>query len=100
LHNGLGYDVPLIKKVENIVLPTDKIIDTMILSKMFFPDIGGHAKPHSIEAWGQRFGIPKPEHEDWSQFSPEMLHRNKEDVRITTMLFHHLVHHGFDINGL
>ena len=38
--------------------------------------------PHSVEAWGVRFGVPKPAHEDWSQFSPEMLHRCTQDVEI------------------
>ncbi|MGJ8839522.1 hypothetical protein AB9H28_24425, partial [Salmonella enterica subsp. enterica serovar Kentucky] len=42
----------------------------------------GKAGPHSIEAWGYRLGRGKPEHEDWSQFSPEMLHRCSEDVEI------------------
>jgi hypothetical protein len=64
---------------------------------MFFPDIKGHAKPHSIEAWGERFGIKKPEHEDWSQFSEEMLYRNGEDVRINVKLFELLQKKGFRV---
>lgn len=42
---------------------------------------------HSVEAWGVRFGIKKPEHEDWSQYSEEMLHRCTEDVKIQTQLY-------------
>lgn len=44
-------------------------------------------KGHSVEAWGVRLGIKKPEHEDWSQYSEEMLHRCKEDVKIQTQLY-------------
>ncbi len=60
-HNFISYDVPLIKKITNYVIPPERVIDTLILSKMFFPDIKGHAKPHSIEAWGERVSIAKPE---------------------------------------
>lgn len=96
-HNFISYDIPLIKKILNITIPPERVIDTLVLSKMFFPDIKGHAKPHSIEAWGQRFKIEKPEHEDWSQFSEEMLHRNNEDVRINIKLFELLQQKGFKV---
>lgn len=96
-HNFISYDIPLLKKIAKITIPPERVIDTLILSKMFFPDIKGHAKPHSIEAWGQRFKIEKPEHEDWSQFSEEMLHRNNEDVRINIKLFELLQQKGFKV---
>ena len=96
-HNLIGYDLPLINKLKGVELPQDKIIDTYVLSRMFFPDIKGHKKPHSIEAWGERFGIPKPEHEDWSKFSPEMLNRNKVDVVINTKLFELIQKKGFKV---
>jgi len=47
----------------------------------------GKAGPHSVEAWGYRFGRAKPEHEDWSQFSDEMLHRCTEDVEIQHLIY-------------
>lgn len=96
-HNAIGYDVPLIKKLTGIQIPINKVIDTLLLSKMFFPDIKGHGRPHSLDAWGERFGIAKPEHEDWTQYSPEMLHRNIEDVKINTKLFQHIQKQGFNI---
>lgn len=96
-HNLIGYDIPLIKKLTGIELPADKIIDTYVLSRMFFPDIKGHKKPHSIEAWGERFGIKKPEHEDWSKFSLDMLNRNKVDVVINTKLFELIQKKGFKV---
>lgn len=96
-HNALSYDVPLMEKITGISLPREQILDTLILSKMMFPDIKGHAKPHSLEAWGERFGIKKPEHEDWSKYSKEMLHRNIEDTKINTKLFKHIQKQGFKL---
>jgi DNA polymerase I-like protein with 3'-5' exonuclease and polymerase domains len=58
----------------------------MILSGLFEPD----RQSQGLASWGEQFGVPKPAHEDWSQYSEEMAHRNTEDVRITTMLWDHL----------
>jgi len=46
---------------------------------------------HNLNDWGEYFGIEKPKHEDWSTFSPEMLHRCEEDVKITELLYEHLM---------
>ena len=37
---------------------------------------------HSIEAWGYRVGRGKPEYNDWSEYTPEMGIRCKEDAII------------------
>jgi hypothetical protein len=71
--------------------------DTLILSRLLSPDRKsppgwkGKPAPHSVEAWGMRFGRPKPGHEDWSKFSPEMLHRCTEDTLITEMILYELL---------
>jgi len=83
-HNIIFYDRPLIRKIMGYLIPLEKVIDTLILSKMMFPDTEGG---YSLEAWGERFNIKKPMHEDWSQFSDEMLHRNIEDVKINVKLY-------------
>ena len=97
MHNGIGFDLNLMKKVINYDCPYNKIIDTLILSKLLNPDrkvpvgwVGKH-KPHSIEAWGMRFGIPKPQHEQWDHYSEEMLHRCREDVKIGGKVFQYLM---------
>lgn len=97
-HNVLNYDLPVLKKL-GIYTPrsSQKITDTLVLSRLLNPDrkppkgYTGKGGPHSIEAWGFRCGIHKPEHEDWSKFSPEMAHRCQEDVRIQTKLYRHLM---------
>lgn len=97
-HNIIGYDLPVLKKLGIFVPPKEqKVTDTLVLSRLLNPDrkppkgYKGKAGPHSIEVWGYRFGVPKPEHEDWSQFSQEMLHRCKEDVRIQVRLYRYLM---------
>lgn len=76
-HNLIGYDLPLIQRLYPDFSPP-AYEDSLILSRLFLPDRAGH----SIEAWGERFGHPKPEHEDWSQYSEDMGHRCREDTRI------------------
>lgn len=94
-HNVIGYDFPVLKKLFGYEYKGKKI-DTLCISRLVCNTITrpkgmkGKVGLHSIEAWGYRFGRWKPEHEDWSQYSPEMLHRCSEDVEIQYMLYVHL----------
>lgn len=101
MHNGVGFDFKVLKKVFNYTY-TGVYIDTLLMSRLLWPDLenAGYVKddgeyqgvknPHGVESWGLRFGISKPEHEDWSVYTPEMLHRCTEDVRIQTALWQHI----------
>lgn len=87
-HNLMYYDREVFRKLYDIVIPLEQCQDSFIWSQMLYPDIVPVAgSKHGLAAWGQRFGIPKPKHEDWTQYSPEMLHRNIEDVKINVMLW-------------
>lgn len=93
-HNFLDYDIPVLKKVLGYEFPkTTTIIDTYILDQMIEPDRRKHPRcsakkgAHSLENFGCIFKRYKPEHEDWTRFSPEMLHRCKEDVEINYQAF-------------
>lgn len=79
-HNGIMHDFALYKKLYP-PLPnlTQQAEDTFILSSLFNPDRSGG---HSLEAWGEKLGIPKRKHEDWSCFSLDMLHRCIQDVKL------------------
>lgn len=95
-HNQIDYDLPTLEKLFNWK-PNErtKITDSLVLSRLGNPDrsrpsrMVGQSKagPHSLEAWGYRFGIPKPEHEDWTTYSEDMLHRCREDVRINARVY-------------
>jgi hypothetical protein len=89
-HNLIKYDREVIAKILGYLIPLELCYDTYILSTMMYPDIAEHPGikgKHSLAAWGGRFGRPKPVHEDWSRFSPEMMHRNIEDVKINAELW-------------
>lgn len=92
-HNGIGYDWPLLKKLYGWEFKGKKV-DTLIMSRLLNPkrmlpiQCGNKkAGPHSIEAWGWRVGRGKPEHNDWENFSEEMLHRCSEDVEILELVY-------------
>ena len=94
-HNIIDYDLPVLKKLLNwIPNEATDITDTLILSRLGNPDrprptSAGEDKvsPHSLGAWGYRVGVGKPDHSDWSEYSEEMLHRCREDVRINARIY-------------
>ena len=88
-HNIIGYDIPLTRKLYDINLyDTDKVLDTLTISRLANPVREGG---HSIEKWGYRLGgVQKQVHEDWTQFSEEMLTRCIKDVQINKTLFNYL----------
>lgn len=86
-HNGLGYDAPVLRKLYGMDL-TDKLKDTFIASQLCYPKLeSAKENPnqkhgHSIEYWGEKFGIPKVKNDDWSQFTQNILDRCIVDVDI------------------
>lgn len=83
-HNYFQHDKPLIKKFYPWFQPKEEH-DSYILSQLFNPDREipkGCKGAHGLDAWSRRVGREgKVAHEDWSKFSPEMLHRVIEDVK-------------------
>lgn len=87
-HNILGYDIPVIKKLTGIDLyHSDKVIDTLVLSRLFNPTREGG---HSIAKWGYKLGLPKKDSPEWSAFTKEMLSYCERDVDINYKLFNYL----------
>lgn len=94
-HNITCYDIPLLAKLLGFSY-NNVITDTLIMSRLSNADrrkptqdwnirtMGG---PHSLGAWGYRVGRGKPHHEEWDKYSPEMLHRCKEDVEINYLTY-------------
>lgn len=105
--NGVGFDLFVLEQCfpwfkYNFLQPRAgmahsdifpyKFMDTMIESQLLNPDrkldakaymIGlGNTGPHSLAAHGIRMGRHKPEHDDWSTLTDEMIHRNIEDSAI------------------
>jgi DNA polymerase I-like protein with 3'-5' exonuclease and polymerase domains len=83
-HSFLSYDVPNLNRLWGSDIPFDRVVDTLVLSYLYDPRMPGG---HSLKAWGDRMKFPKLAHEDWSQYSPEILERCKQDVRLTKRVF-------------
>lgn len=97
MHNGLGYDWPLLKKLYGYEFKGKKV-DTLIMSRLLNPKRlvpfncpDKKVGPHSVAAWGYRVGRGKPDHDDWENFSEEMLHRCSEDVEIQELIYDELM---------
>ena len=82
-HHCLGYDVIVINSLLNIEINVSNVIDTLILSRLVDYSRG----VHSIEDYGEEFGIPKIEFKDFSKYSKEMEEYCVRDVQICTRLF-------------
>lgn len=91
-HNILGYDFAAMEKVTGWKPDYKKtnIHDTLIMSQVLNYK-RFKSGSHSLEAWGEHFNEPKVQHEDWSQFSPEMKHRNISDVKLNYRIYLELI---------
>lgn len=98
-HNIIGYDLPALRKLYDWEY-AGEIIDTLLISRTQRPNRQSpprcNAFPHSVEAYGVRFGMPKQEHTDWTQYSPEMLERCRQDIRIQKRIYEFLIEEGKD----
>ena len=52
-YNGIGFDVPVINRLLGNTISLQKVIDTLIVSRLADYDIAGG---HSLDAWGKRLG--------------------------------------------
>ena len=102
-HNIQGFDIPLIKELYDFE-PQGTVIDTLVLSRLFYPHIADRdfeRRPlgmpqklygrHSLEAWGYRLKCFKGDfgkHEAaWDVYTPEMLDYCIQDTEVTVKLY-------------
>jgi DNA polymerase-1 len=84
-HNLLGFDWPILQSTVqlcNEVRPP-QLIDTLILSKL----IDYSRKGHSIEDYGEEFGLPKGKFTEFSRYSKEMEEYCVRDVDICHKIY-------------
>jgi len=79
-HNLIGYDMPVLERLWGVSVASDRIIDTLVLSRLYDPSKSGG---HSLRNWGNELGFPKGDHDDWSQLSQEMVNYCIQDVKVT-----------------
>jgi len=104
-HNILGFDLPLIKRLYPFFKYPPIIVDTLLLSRLYHPNLLDIDKKnewkdmptklygsHSLEAYGYRLGEHKGDYgktADWSEWSQEMEDYCKQDVIVTKKLCEH-----------
>ena len=79
-HNLIGYDLPVLKRLWGLSVAPERIVDTLVLSRLFDPSKSGG---HSLRNWGNELGFPKGDHNDWSRLSQEMIDYCIQDVAVT-----------------
>lgn len=79
-HNIMGFDAPVLKRLWGVTIPFRKIADTVLLSRLSYPDRDGG---HSLAAWGKRLGMHKGDYSDHdAPVSEEKISYCFQDVRI------------------
>lgn len=95
-HGIKKHDLPLLKKLHDWEPKSHQVIvDTLVFSRMLNPkrpNPPGYTsnKPHSIEAWGHRLGLHKPDHTDWMNWSEAVGNRCILDARINLLVLEEL----------
>jgi hypothetical protein len=117
-HNIQGYDLELLRRLHGWTPAADCIvIDTLVTARLILPnlaDLDDHAAAigdksfgklrgrYSIEAWGERLGIPKTGTgiENWAEWTPEMQERCAGDTLICKALWRFLQPDGYSQDAL
>ena len=95
-HNIIGFDAPVIKKIIGIDLhEKGKVIDTLVLSRLFDPVREGG---HSLKSFGERLKFGKLDFKDFSEYSDEMLEYCIRDVELTERVLGYLIKHNPDFS--
>lgn len=94
-HNFIDYDSITLNKLDKS-LKSLKVFDTLVLSRMLYPE----RKNHSLKSWGIELGILKGDYgekdkEDdtidvWETFNEDMFEYCEQDCVVTWHLYHHL----------
>ena len=95
-HNIIGFDAPVIKKIIGVDLhEKGKVIDTLVLSRLFDPVREGG---HSLKSFGERLKFGKLDFKDFSEYSDEMLEYCIRDVELTERVLGYLIKHNPDFS--
>ena len=104
-HNIVGYDLPVIRKLFPWFDTPATVIDTLLLSRLYHPNMMELDKKHNwksmplklygrhnLESYGHRLNDAKGEFgedADWSDWSQEMQDYCIQDVNLTTKVWKH-----------
>ena len=104
-HNIINFDIPALRKTYSWFQPSADIIDTLVLSRLYHPNMMDIDKRrniprmplqlygrHSLVSYGYRLGEYKGDFgktSDWKEWSQEMQDYCVQDVQVTTKLCEH-----------
>jgi len=83
-HNIIGFDWAVLNRLAGVLIPRDKVMDTLVISRLLNAGVPGG---HSLEAIGERLGYPKASFSDFSQYSKEMEEYCIRDTLVTLKFF-------------
>lgn len=100
-HNVASYDIPLLKERYPELKLTGQVLDTLVLSRLYYPTIldrdyqlRHQGMPvrlygrHSLEAWGHRLRCHKGDYSGgWETYTPEMLDYCIQDTAVNMKLW-------------
>lgn len=82
-HNIIRFDIPVLERLLGIKISA-KLVDTLALSWY----LASRRAKHGLASYGEDFGVPKPEVNDWYNLDIEIYkNRCSEDVKINTHLW-------------
>ena len=103
--NIISFDIPCLQKMYPFFKPKGEVIDTLLLSRLFHPNMIAVDKKHewkhmplqlygrhSLESYGYRLGEYKgnfAKETDWKQWSQDMEDYCEQDVNVTVKLCKH-----------
>ena len=89
-HNLIGFDIPVLRRVWGISVERHKVVDTLVLSRLYNPSLEGG---HSLKAWGLRMGDEQKG--DFTDFdgglTQEMIDYCIQDTVVNAQLYIHLL---------
>ena len=86
-HNIIGYDLPVLERLTGFKWE-GSIQDTLVMSRLAHPHREGG---HSLASWGTRLDFEKGDHNEWGEFSWDMVDYCKRDVELTQLVYAHLM---------
>jgi DNA polymerase-1 len=107
-HNFIDYDSHWLNRLWGAGIALDNIWDTLVLSRLFNRTWMQKTKEgdklrqtrnrHRLQDWGEHFGYPKGDHDDFTKFTAEMLEYCKRDVELNFRVYKQLLEEGKDFS--
>lgn len=83
-HNGISFDIPVIRKLLGIDIPYRRVVDTFVVSRLV--NYKGYST-HGLDEIGASLGQRKTAFNNFSKLTPEMIQYCKDDVDVTLKVY-------------